>query len=117
MTDLLVCEEVVAGELPAVLCALHIASEGSAPPAREEAVVACLRHCRRPRRHRCPLDDDLPTIAGPGSLRAGNATEDRGLCAALGGREEHPISDVGNRIEVRGRCASTSGADHLTSQM
>ena len=64
-------EGIVAGELQVVHGALHVEEEGVAAPAREEAVVAGLRHPRLPSyRDGRPLDDDLPALARPGGLRA-----------------------------------------------
>ena len=98
---ILVSEEVVAGELQVVLCALHVAEEGVAPPAREEAVVAGLGHaCHPPHRHRCPFHNSLAAVASLGGLRALNASQRRSL-PALGGRKAHPVCDIGEGIAIR----------------
>ena len=95
-------EEIVAGELQVVQGALRVEEKGIAAPAREEAVVAGLRHlCLPPRRDRRPLDDSLPAVARPGGLRALNAAQRRGLRPALGGREAHAVRDIGDGISVR----------------
>ena len=68
---ILVGEEIVAGELQVVLCALHIAEERIAAPAREEAIVAGLRDpCDRSCRNRCSFYDSDAAIARRGGLRA-----------------------------------------------
>ena len=82
--------------------ALHVEEKWIAAPAGEEAVVAGLRHpCLRPRRDRRSLDDDLPVVACPGGLRALNPAKRRGLRSVLGGRESHPVRDIGDGIAVR----------------
>ena len=81
---------------------LYVEEKGIAAPAGEEAVVTGLRHpCLRPGRDRHALDDDLPVVACPSGLRALNPAKRRGLRPALGGRESHPVRDIGDVIAVR----------------
>ena len=76
--------------------------KGSLRQPSEEAVVAGLRHpCLQPRRDRHPLDDDLAVVACPSGLRALNPAKRRGLRPALGGRDAHPVCDIGDVIAVR----------------
>jgi hypothetical protein len=101
-TYVLVREEVVAGELQIVEGATPVEEEGIAAPARKEAVVAGVCHpCLASGRDRCPRDDGLPTVARPGGLRALGAVQRRGLRSAGGGRETHPVRDIGDPIAVR----------------
>src|SRR5439155_10227233 len=98
----LVDEEIVAGELQIVQRPQRIEEEGIATPAREEAVAAGLRHARVPtRRHRCCFDYDMAAVTRFGGLRTLDAPHGRGLRPARGGREAHPICDVGDGIAVR----------------
>ena len=81
---------------------MYIEEKGIAAPAGEEAVVAGLRNLRlRPGRDRHSVDNDLPIVARPGGLRAFNAAKRRGLRPVLGGREAHPVRDIGDVIAVR----------------
>src|SRR5216683_6197295 len=79
-----VSEEIVARELQVVLRAFHVAEEGVTAPSGEEADITCLCNPRlAPYRNRRPINDHPPTIVGTGGLRAINAADNRGLCAAL----------------------------------
>src|SRR6185369_13991381 len=52
----LICKEVIAGELELVQGALHVEEEWIAPPAREETVADSLGQSRlRSHRNRCPV--------------------------------------------------------------
>src|SRR6267142_6275598 len=96
-----VSEEIVAREPKVVLRAFHIAEEWIAAPAGEEAILTCLCDpCLPPGRNRCPLDDDPPSLVGPGGLRAVNAAEGCGLCPVLEGREAHLVDEIGNCIAI-----------------
>jgi len=79
-----VSEEIVARELEVVLRAFHVAEERVAPPAGKEACISCLCNPRlAPYGNRRPFNDHPSAIAGTGGLRAINAVENCGLCAAL----------------------------------
>src|SRR4029077_12236966 len=81
---------------------LHVEEEGVAAPAREEAVVAGLRHpCIPPGRDWHSLNDNLTVIASRRSLCALNAAQRRRLRTTLGGREAHPVRNVSDGIPVR----------------
>src|SRR5918911_2825938 len=65
----LVGEEVAARELKVVQSTPHVVKEGVATPAREEAILASLRHLRFwAYRHRSTLDDRFPAVAGSGGV-------------------------------------------------
>src|SRR4029077_3614839 len=47
------------------------------------------------------LGDDLSFLADPSGLRALSAAKSRGLSPVLGGREAHPVRDIGYVVAVR----------------
>jgi hypothetical protein len=95
-------EKIGPGELQIVQRTHRVEEEGIAAPAREEAVVAGLRHpCIPPGRDWNSLKDNLAVIASRRSLCALNAAQRRRLCPTLGGREAHPVRNVSDGIPVR----------------
>ena len=70
-------------------------------PAKKRYSPASATFALASRRDRRPFDDDLPAIARPGGLRALDAPQRRGLRPALGGREAHPVCDIGDGITIR----------------
>src|SRR5262249_7112008 len=94
--------EIGAREVQVVLCTLHVAEEGIAAPAREEAIVTGLGNpCGWPRRDRCPFDDDVSAVGRRGGLPTLDTAYGRGLPLAFGGRESHAVCNIGDGIAVR----------------
>ena len=93
-------EEIVAGELQVVQGARHVEEEGIAAPAREEAVVAGLRHpCIPPGRDWRSLDDNLSVIAS----RRRPARPQRGAASPSASRPRRTRSAPGRRCQRRHR--------------
>ncbi len=80
----------------------NVEEEGIAAPAREEAVVAGLRHACLPAcRNWRALDDSLSAVVRPGGLRPLNASQRRRLRPVLGRREAHSVRHISDGVAIR----------------
>src|SRR5712671_2491827 len=99
--NILVREEIVAGELHIVEQAIGVEEERIAAPTEESPVVAGFRHQRLPSDgHRYSLDDDVAFVAYPSRSRALNTAKCRSLLSIFGGRELGTVGDIRNGIAI-----------------
>lgn len=99
--DVFCREEIDAGELELVEGPFRIEKEGVAAPAREDAVIAGLRHvCRLACRDRHSLDDQVTAVACLSGLCTLETIDGSGLRTAVGRRESHAVSYVGDSVAV-----------------
>src|SRR4029453_10169677 len=93
----LVSEKITARKLQIVRKTLRVEKERVAAPTGKETILASIRHARLPAgRHRCPLKDNLPTLAGSSGVRALDPAHRRALCAVRGSRKLHAEGYIGN---------------------
>src|SRR5258705_9008950 len=99
--NILVREEIVAGELHVVEQAIGVEEERIAAPTEEGPVIAGFRHQRLPSDgHRYSLDDDVAFVAYPSGSRASDTAKGRSLLSICGRRKLGTVGDIRDGIAI-----------------